>query len=69
VYPGPDGPIDSIRWEVFAEAMQDYALLQTVGVERDAKLLAEIRDFANYPQTEDWRKSARRKLLAMGARQ
>jgi hypothetical protein len=23
VYPGPDGPLDSIRWEVFAESLRD----------------------------------------------
>jgi hypothetical protein len=23
VYPGPEGPLDSIRWEVFAESLQD----------------------------------------------
>ena len=27
IYPGPDGPIDSIRWEVFAESLQDFAIL------------------------------------------
>jgi len=30
IYPGRDGqPMDSIRWEVFAESLQDYAILQT----------------------------------------
>ena len=35
VYSGPDGPLDSIRWEVFAESLQDYAILQSVGVKPD----------------------------------
>ncbi|MBR0056920.1 MAG: DUF4091 domain-containing protein, partial [Kiritimatiellae bacterium] len=64
VYPGPDGPIDSMRWEVFAEAMQDYALLQTLGVPRDAPLLAPIRSFADFPKDASWRLSARRRLFA-----
>ncbi len=28
VYPGPDGPIDSIRWEQMCEGIQDYELLR-----------------------------------------
>jgi len=32
VYPGAKGPIDSIRWEIFAESLQDYQLLQTLRV-------------------------------------
>ena len=65
VYPGENGPIDSIRWEIFAEGLQDYALLQTVGVERSARLLAPIRSFEDFPKTEDWRSKARAALLEM----
>ena len=63
VYPGPDGPVDSIRWEVFAEALQDYALLQTVGIARDDPLLADIVSFTDFPKTERWRLNARAKIL------
>src|SRR5690606_38890715 len=28
VYPGPEGPLDSIRWEVFREALQDMRALE-----------------------------------------
>lgn len=63
VYPGEDGPIDSIRWEIFAESLQDYALLQTVGIERGAKLLAELKSFEDFPKNEAWRRAARRQLL------
>ena len=63
VYPGPDGPIDSIRWEVFAESLQDYALLQTLGVERDSAALAAFRSFDSFPKDAKWYGAARKKLL------
>ena len=50
VYPGPDGPLDSIRWEVFAESLEDYAMLQTAGVDPDDPLLDGIRTYADFPQ-------------------
>ena len=64
LYPGSDGPVDSIRWEVFAEALQDYALLQTLGVSRDDPLLAPIRSFADFPKDASWRHAVRRRLFA-----
>lgn len=63
VYPGADGPIDSIRWEALAEALQDYAILQTLGVDRDDVRLKPIRSFRNFPKTEAWRKRWKRELL------
>jgi len=63
VYPGPDGPIDSLRWEVFAESLQDYALLQAAGLEPDDPLLAEIRDYAAFPRSEEWLAQRRKRLL------
>ncbi len=64
VYPGPDGPIDSIRWEVFAESLQDYALLQMAGINRDDPLLSGIVDFANFPSDPHWIEMARAEVLA-----
>lgn len=64
VYPGPHGPRDSIRWEVFAESLQDYQLLQTLGIPRDHELLRGLRDFDDFPKTAAWRRAARRALLA-----
>ena len=52
VYPGVDGPIDSIRWEVFGESLQDYALLQTLGVPRDAAFLEPLPAILNMPQRQ-----------------
>ncbi len=63
VYPGPNGPIDSIRWEVFAEALQDYQLLQAVKLDRDHRLLQPLKSFSDFPKTADWRRQLRRKLL------
>ncbi|HPP20219.1 MAG TPA: DUF4091 domain-containing protein [Phycisphaerae bacterium] len=54
VYPGANGPIDSIRWEVFAESLQDYAILQTAGIKPDDPRLAGIRTYAQFPKSEEW---------------
>jgi hypothetical protein len=63
VYPGHEGPIDSIRWEVFAEAMQDYALLQTLGVNPDEEWLKPIMNYAEFPKSEQWFREAIQRLL------
>lgn len=63
VYPGVDGPIDSMRWEVIGLAFQDYQLLQTVGLSQEDKLISEIRDFETFPKAEKWRANLRRKIL------
>jgi len=68
VYPGPDGPVDSIRWEVFAESLRDYALLQTLGVSRDAAWLRALKDFQEFPKNAAWIARARKRLLAAAAR-
>lgn len=63
VYPGPDGPVDSIRWEVFAESLQDMALLKTVGIPADDPMLAEVQRYDDFPRTPAWINAAREKLL------
>ncbi len=68
VYPGPEGPIDSIRWEIFGESMQDYALLQAAGVARDDRLLAELCSFKEFPKEAAWRLELKKKLYARIAR-
>ena len=77
IYPGKDGPIDSIRWEVFAESLQDYAILQTAGIKPDDPLLAPLKSYADFPKTRRgcgrrWRKSCgsrrcSRALIRVGA--
>jgi len=63
VYPGPSGPLDSIRWEVFGESLQDYALLQTLAVDRESQLLSPIRSFADFPKIAGWRQGLRSRIL------
>ena len=63
VYPGPEGPVESIRGQVFAESLQDMALLQTLDVDPDGKLLSDLEDFDRFPWDAKWLKAARRKLL------
>lgn len=63
VYPGADGPIDSIRWEVFSESLQDYAILQTAGVRPDDPMLAAIEDYRKFPKSEAWIRSAIERVL------
>ena len=63
VYPGPDGPIDSIRWEVFSESLQDYAILQSAGIAPDDALLAEIKDYRDFPKSDAWIRRAIEKVL------
>ncbi len=63
VYPGPDGPVDSLRWEVFAESLRDYALLQTLKIGRDDPLLQPLRSFQDFPKNADWIRDTRRFLL------
>jgi hypothetical protein len=56
--------VDSIRWEIFAESLQDYQLLQTLGVDREGKELAALKSFEDFPKTAAWVDKTRRKLLA-----
>jgi len=64
VYPGPEGPVDSLRWEVIAESLQDYALMQSLGVDRSDELFAPILNFCDFPKTESWRREARARLFS-----
>lgn len=65
VYPGPAdvGPVDSMRWEIFHESLQDYQLLQTLDVDPDGKQLAELKSFEDFPKNETWITKTRRSLL------
>ncbi len=63
VYPGENGPLDSIRWEAFAEGLAEYQLLETVGMAPDAELFANVTDFSTFPRNPTWRNAARRRVL------
>jgi hypothetical protein len=62
VYPGPSGPLDSIRWEVFAEGLADHALLARLGVPPNGRPLAAVRSFHHFPQGAAWLRGARRRI-------
>jgi len=63
VYPGENGPLPSIRWEVWAESLQDYAILQTAGIDPDDPRLAAIRDYNDFPKNEGWITELRESVL------
>jgi hypothetical protein len=64
IYPGRDGkPMDSLRWEVFAEALQDYAILQTAGIQPEDPLLSDIKSYANFPKNEEWIRQTLERVL------
>jgi hypothetical protein len=52
-----------LRWEVYADGLQDYALLQSAGLAPDDPLLSEIQDFAEFPRSEEWILEKRGKAL------
>ena len=72
VYPGPDGPIESIRLEVFYEALQDLRALQLlesfIGRERTLRLLedglGEPITFKRYPREAKWLLGLRERINA-----
>ena len=63
VYPGESGPIDSIRWEVFAEGLQDFAIFQSAGLDPTDPLLGRIRGFTDFPRDPGWYRKIRRQVL------
>lgn len=63
VYPGPDGPLDTLRWEAFADSLQDYRLLQTLGIPQDDRRLRAIVSFSDFPIDDAWIWRTRRSLL------
>ncbi|WP_261302933.1 DUF4091 domain-containing protein [Paenibacillus andongensis] len=70
VYPGEDGPVESIRLEVLYEAQQDLRALelleQFIGKERTIALLEEGLEqpltFSEYPHSKEWMLSIREKI-------
>lgn len=72
VYPGADGPVDSLRWEVFREGLQDLRALELLeslaGRERAMGLVEEGLDapiaFDSYPQSAEWLLDRRARINA-----
>jgi hypothetical protein len=64
IYPGRDGrPMDCIRWEVFSESLQDYAILQTAGIKPDDAMLSDIKTYGVFPKNEEWIQKTLQKIL------
>lgn len=63
VYPDRGGPVDSVRWEVFAQGLQDYAPLHAAGIATDDPLLRDIRDFAEFLCYSQWINQHRQQAL------
>jgi hypothetical protein len=49
VYPGADGPLDSMRWEQMREGLQDYELLWLLGQRDPAKADAICQELVRTP--------------------
>ncbi len=71
VYPSPAGPVDSIRWEVFREGLQDLRaleLLEALGAHSESReargllSMPEVRSLTRYPRNAGWLRAARRRL-------
>ncbi len=62
VYPGAEGPLDSIRWEVFREALQDMRACELLESLAGRETVLELIDaglpepltFRNYPREASW---------------
>jgi hypothetical protein len=79
VYPGPDGPLESVRGRVFYEGLQDMRALQllasVIGQEQTVALLeegvAEGITFDSYPTAKEWlleKRDAVNRRCAVGQR-
>ena len=72
VYPGENGPLDSLRWEVFREGLQDMRALELLeslaGKERALHMteqeLTEPITFKTYPQSAAWLLQCRERINA-----
>lgn len=69
VYPGKNGPLDSIRGEVMLSAVNDYRACQLleskIGRRAAVQLLIDggmAEDFCNYPKSAGWHTAMRKKI-------
>ncbi|PCJ58627.1 MAG: hypothetical protein COA79_12775 [Planctomycetota bacterium] len=65
VYPGKDGPIDSIRWEIFGESLQDYDILQALKINRNDPIIKQLNSFEDFPKSIAWKEKFKEKLYAL----
>lgn len=69
VYPGEDGPLDTLRHEVMFDAIQDYRALKLleakIGREKTVAFLRDNgmgQDFVTYPKSALWHSNMRKKI-------
>lgn len=73
VYPGAEGPVDSLRGELFLQAIQDYRLCLTAarrcGAERVRELIRSCgwEGYEVYPHSEERFEELRAQILEMAA--
>ncbi len=69
MYPGADGPIESIRWEQYRAGFDDYRLLtlaaSKVGKDKVQSLLKDIKTPKDFPQTPDYIRQVRKQAAAL----
>ena len=71
VYPGTDGPVESLRHEALLDAVQDYRALRTlekkIGRAETVRFLQEegVRGFREYPRSAEWHAALRHKINCM----
>lgn len=73
VYPGEDGPLDSLRFEVFHDALQDLRALnrleERIGRDKVIEILEEGLDnpitFKEYPREAEWLLNKREQINSM----
>ncbi|OHB52392.1 MAG: hypothetical protein A2Y12_06765 [Planctomycetes bacterium GWF2_42_9] len=67
LYPGKNGPVDSIRWEVYRELLDDYRLLclasRIAGQQKIMSLLKDIKAPDKFPQNADYIRRIRAKII------
>lgn len=63
VYPSPDGPVDSLRSEIFFDSIEDYDLLANMGIDKASDVISEITSYKDFPRDEDFIYNLRKKLL------
>lgn len=63
VYPGEDGPLDSIRWENFYDTLQDLDLLNNLNVPKDSPLLKDLISYKDFPRDPNFIWKLRKILL------
>jgi len=63
VYPGENGPIDSLRQEVFYEGLQDYDLLNNLSISKNIDGLKDITSYCDFPRNIDYIFDLRKEIL------